>query len=84
MKLKDGDSLQEHLKSFIERFDEMAVIDDPVADEDRVIALLASLPDNYSTLVTALEALESVPTWDSVTERLLHHEEKTIGGNKNV
>ena len=76
MKLKPGDSLQLHLKNFIELFEELAVIGDAVDDEDRVINLLASLPDTYSTLVTALEALDKVPSWEAVTERLLHEEEK--------
>jgi len=68
MKLKPGGSLQAHLKNFIETFDELTVLGDPVAVEDRVINLLASLPENYSTLVTALEAQDSVPTWEAVTQ----------------
>lgn len=84
MKLKPGDSLQVHLKDFIEIFEELAVVGDPVEDEDRVINLLASLPDCYSTLVTALEALDKVPSWESVTERLLHEEEKIQCGNRPI
>ena len=80
MKLKEGDSLQLHLKSFIELFEELAVIGDAIEEEDRVINLLASLPDSYSTLVTALEALDEVPSWEVVTERLLHEEEKSSTG----
>ena len=76
LKLKPGDDLQVHLKSFVEIFEELAVIGDPIQDEDRVISLLASLSDDYSTLVTALEAMEKVPSWESVTERLLHEENK--------
>ena len=76
MKLKSGDSLQVHLKSCVELFDELSVIGDPVENEDRVIILLASLPESYSTLVTALETMEKVPSWDSVTEKLIHEAEK--------
>ena len=32
-----------------------AVIDDPESDEDQVVNLLASLPGQFNTLVTALE-----------------------------
>ncbi len=39
--------------------------------EDRVVHLLASLPDSFDMLVT-----ESVPKWELVTERLLHEESK--------
>ena len=76
MKLELGGDLQAHLKTFIELFDELSVIGDPIGDEDRVICLLASLPDSFSTLVTALEAMERVPTWEAVTARLLHEEGK--------
>ena len=76
MKLENSQDLQAHLKSFIEVFDELSVIGDALEDEDKVINLLASLPDNYSTLVTALEASDTVPAWETVTERLLHEEQK--------
>ena len=65
-----------HLKTFVKIFEELAVVGDPVQDEDRVISLLDSLSDDYSTLVTALEAMEKIPSWESVTERLLHEENK--------
>ena len=38
--------------------------------------LLASLPDSYNMLVTALEANVEVPKIEVVTERLLHEERK--------
>ena len=53
------------------------MIDDPITEEDKVVHLLASLPDYFSMLVTALEAnSESVPKMEVVTERLLHVELK--------
>ena len=67
LKLRDGDCMQQHLKTFMELFDELSVVGDAVEEEDRVINMLASLPDSYSTLVTALEASDKVPTWESVT-----------------
>ena len=72
MKLENGGNLQEHFNNFTELFAEMAVVGDSVEEEDRVINLLVSLPYSYSTLVTTLEALDQVPPWKSVTERLLH------------
>ena len=60
-----------------EIFEELAVIGDAISEEDRVVHLLASLPDSYNVLVTALEAQsEIVPRWSLVTERLLHQESK--------
>ena len=38
--------------------------------------LLASLPDSFNMLVTALEANPDVPQMEVVTERLLHEERK--------
>ena len=64
------------MKTFVETFAELAVVGDAVQDEDKVICFLASLPDDYATLVTALEASVSVPTWETITERLLHQESK--------
>ena len=52
---------------------------DAIEEEDRVVYLLASLPDSFNTLVTALEASEEVPKMEIVTERLLHAERKHKG-----
>ena len=76
LKLDNKGDLQSHLKQLIEIYDELAVIGEKIDDEDKVINLLASLPNRFSTLVTALEASENVPTWAVVTERLLHEDNK--------
>ena len=77
LRLKDGESVQEHIKRMTEIFEELSVIDDPVSDDDRVVHLLASLPDSFDMLVTALQAnSETVPRMEIVTERLLHEELK--------
>ena len=59
-----------------EGFDGLSVVGDAVSEEDRVVHLLASLPDSYNMLVTALEANAEVPKLEVVTERLLHEERK--------
>lgn len=76
MKLTDNGVMQEHVKALTEVMDELAMIDEPVKEEDRVIHLLTSLPPSYDMLVTALEASPDVPKWEVVTERLLHEEKK--------
>ncbi len=73
---KDGDSIQKHIKEMTEIFDGLAAIDDPITEEDRVVHLLASLPESYNVMVTALEANVKVPKMETVTERLLHEERK--------
>ena len=52
LQLKDGDSVQEHIKAMTEIFDSLSIVGDPIDDEDRVVHLLASLPDSYNVLVT--------------------------------
>ncbi len=76
LQLREGDSVQEHIKTMTEVFEGLSVGGDPVPEEDRVVHLLASLPESYSMLVTALEANPDVPKMEVVTERLLHEERK--------
>ncbi len=78
-KLKTGGSVKDHIRDLTEIFNEMAVVGDAVEEEDRVVHLLASLPEEYNMLVTALEASEKVPALETVTERLLHEERKRSG-----
>ena len=42
-------------------FKTLSVIGDPISTEDRVVHLLASLPQSYEMIVTALEASPNVP-----------------------
>ena len=79
LKLHEGGSVQEHMKLLTETFNELSIVGDTITDEDRVVHLLASLPDSYNVLVTALEAGAEVPSMEMVTERLLHEERKISG-----
>lgn len=76
MRLGERGSVQDHIKAMTELCDELAAIGEPVSEEDRVVYLLASLPESYNVLVTALEANAEVPALAVVTERLLHEEGK--------
>ena len=89
LKLTEGGSVQSHIKSLTEIFDALSFVDEPVKEEDRVVYLLASLPECYNVLVTALEASSNVPEFSVVTERLLHEEKKiksqaTESGNEEA
>ena len=64
--LKEGESVQQHIKAMTEIFDGLSIIGDPVKEEDRVVHLLASLPESFNMLVTALEANTEVPKMDIV------------------
>ena len=67
MKMKRKGSVQKHMKSMMELFQELAIVGEPVEEEDKVVQLLASLPEQYDTLVTALESSSEVPAMDTVT-----------------
>ena len=83
LRLKDGDSVHEHIKAMTEIFNELSVIGVEMGEEDRVVHLLASLPDSYNTLVTALEVSPDVPKMDVVTEKVLYEERKLKDHDKN-
>ena len=70
-------SMREYIKKMTEIFDELAAIAEPISDEDKVVYLLAGLPEGYDVLVTALESgSDTVPALENVTERLLREELK--------
>ena len=79
LRMNNGDSVQSHIKEMTEIFNNLSVIGDAVSEDDRVVYLLASLPDSYNMLVTALESNADVPKMELVTERLLHEERKLKG-----
>ena len=61
LKLKEGDSVHKYIKLMTEIFTELSVVGDSIDEEDKVVHHLASLPDSYYMLVTALEASQDVP-----------------------
>ena len=60
MEMKDGTSMEAHIKNMKELTDRLAAINAPIAEKDQVVTLLGSLPLSYSTLVTALEARDVI------------------------
>ncbi len=76
LRLKEGESVQQHVKVMTEVCETLSVIGDPITEEDRVVHLLASLLEAYDMIVTALESSSNVPIMETVIERLLHEERK--------
>ena len=77
MKLSDCGSMREYIKKMVEIFDELAVVAEAVSEEDKVVCLLAGLPESYDVLVTTLaSASDTVPALEIVIERLLREEQK--------
>ena len=76
MQLKDGLSIESHLRAMKELTDKLAAINAPVSEEDQVAVLLGSLPDRYSTLVTALEARGDELTLQYAQQALINEEQR--------
>ena len=70
--MKEGTSIEKHLKRMKELTDRLAAIGAPIAEEDQVVTLLGSL--RYSTLVTALEARVDGISLNYVQQALAHEE----------
>ena len=73
--MKEGTSVDLHLKQMKEITDKLAAIGAPISEEDQVVTLLGSLPKSYSALVTTLECSEGVKL-NYVQQALLHEERK--------
>ena len=52
MKMKESDSLDEHLRKMKVITDQLAAIKAPIPEDEHLVALLLSLPRSYNTLVT--------------------------------
>ena len=76
MGMKDGTSMEAHIKNMKELTDRLAAINALIAEEDQVVTLLGSLPPSYSTLVTALEARDVISL--SYVQQSLIREEQRI------
>ena len=72
--------MEAHLKSMEELTDKLAAINAPISEEDQVVTLLGSLPQKYSTLVTALEARVDDVSLSYVQQALIHEEKKSEHG----
>ena len=54
LRMKDGDSVTEHLNTFNTMVSQLASIDIKVSDEDKCISLLCSLTDSWDSLVITI------------------------------
>ena len=78
MEMEEGTSVEEHIKRMKELTDRLAAINAPITEEDQIVTLLGSLPATYSTLVTALEARDTV-TLGYAQQALIREEQRLKG-----
>uniref|UniRef100_A0A1X7U1E6 CCHC-type domain-containing protein n=1 Tax=Amphimedon queenslandica TaxID=400682 RepID=A0A1X7U1E6_AMPQE len=76
MEMKEGTSMEEHIKRMKELTDRLAALNAPITEEDQVVTLLESLPSSYSNLVTALEDKNVITL--SYTQQSLMNEEQRL------
>jgi len=74
--MKEGTSVDQHLRNMKDITDKLAAIGAPISEEDQVVTLLGSLPRSFATLVTAIEARMDGVSLDYVQQALIHEEMK--------
>lgn len=77
IKLKEGDGMQAHINQVRELAEQLDAIGAPVTDSDIAMTLLCSLPEQYDSLIVALESRPSDDlTSEFVASRLLAEEKR--------
>ena len=82
--MKEGQSVQDHLKNMKEIVDKLAALGSKVAEDEPVVALLIGLPSSYTTLATALEAKGDELSLSFVQKALINEEQKRDVSRKAV
>ena len=78
LKMKDDDSIEEHLRHMKEITDQLAAINAPIPEDEHIVAILLSLPRTYNTIVTALTAKGDELHLAQVQQALINEEEKRL------
>ncbi len=81
MEMKETTSVEKHLKEMKELTDQLAAVGAPIAEEDQVVTIVGSMPNKFSTLVTALEARGDDDLSLSYVQQALIHEEHKFNGS---
>ena len=71
LRMKDGDSVTEHLNAFNMVVSQLASVDIKISDEDKYINLLCSLLDPWDSLVIAIGINATALQFDEIVSALL-------------
>lgn len=70
-KLKEGESMIEHLNSFFNLVDKLSEMDTRMSEDLLVILLIYSIPDSYATFRCAIEARDELPRLETLRIKLI-------------
>jgi hypothetical protein len=84
LRMRDGDSVAEHLNTFNTVVSQLVSIEIKISDEDKCISLLCSLPDSWDSLVVAIGSNTTTLKFDEVVSSLLLEEmrQKNMEGQR--
>jgi hypothetical protein len=75
LRMEDGDSVTEHLNAFNTLVSQLGSVNITIAEEDKCITLLCSLPDSWDNLVVAIgSTTQSTLKYEDVVASLLSEE----------
>ena len=74
LRMKDGDSVTEHLNAFNTVVSQLSSVDIKISDEDKCISLLCSLPDSWDSLFIAIGSNTTTLNFDDIVSALLSEE----------
>eukprot|EP00253_Pinus_taeda_P024907 PITA_24907 len=74
LKMKDGDSMTEHLNAFNTVVIQLLSIEIKFSEEDKCIILLCSLPDSWDSLVIVIGSNTTALQFDEIVSSLLTEE----------
>lgn len=80
--MREGASVQDHIKKMREITDRLAVMQSPIIEEDQVMTLLGSLPSSYDSLVATLGARVDDMKLSMVERSILDEEARKEGSGR--
>ena len=74
LRMKDGDSVTEHLNAFNTVVSQLSSVDIKISNEDKCISLLCSLPELWDSLVIVIGSNTTTLNFDDIVSALLLEE----------